>query len=168
MLFAFIVFAKLCFASFDLCFMEKQLLHSVLKPQVWEFFSFSTWARVICDTFLIADKHEDTLCLVSLSFFKQTPREQAATTDEPVCPVKPPSVFTSQIHIMCFQLSLSWFASLSSKHVSDCASGVFRPCYSCNIRYTQWIYSMYAVFSWPGFTRVLGCTCSVYQEVFLL
>lgn len=84
--------------------------------------------------------------------------------DEPVYPVESPSTFTF-LHfctqrciesaftlqhpccclLPCFAVYLCFRRKLGAEY----ASGVSRSCYSCNISYMQWIYSMCSVFSYP-------------------
>lgn len=56
---------------------------------------------------------------------------------------------SSKIHIVVSFLGLLVYLCFSRKHGAEYASGVSRPCYSCNIRYMQWIYSMCTVFPYP-------------------
>lgn len=54
-----------------------------------------------------------------------------------------------KIHIVVSFLGLLVYLCFSRKHGVEYVSGVSRPCYSCNIRYMQWIYSMCTVFPYP-------------------
>lgn len=125
----------------------------------------SCWLCLWCDVMM--NTFEDIFWVVSSSSFIQTLwREQAAkadvfVNDEPVCPVESSSAFTFfisppqrvlslfKIHIVVSFLGLLVYLCFSRKHGVEYVSGVSRPCYSCNIRYMQWIYSMCTVFPYP-------------------
>lgn len=54
-----------------------------------------------------------------------------------------------KVHIMASSLNLLVYLCFGRKQDAEYASGVSRPCYSCNTRYMHWIYSMHTVFSDP-------------------
>lgn len=54
-----------------------------------------------------------------------------------------------QVHMMASSLNLLVYLCFGGKQDAEYASGVSRPCYSCNTRYMHWIYSMHTVFSDP-------------------